>query len=35
MPAAGILDVKGANIGNLFCTAPKILKLHGTNFWNL
>ena len=25
---------KGANIGNLFCTAPKILKLHETSFWN-
>ena len=30
MPAAGILAGKGANIGNLFCTAPKILKLHET-----
>ena len=27
MPAAGILAGKGANIGKLFCTAPKILKL--------
>ena len=34
MPAAGILAGKGAYIGNLFCTAPKILKLHGTYFWN-
>ena len=33
MPAAGILAGKGANIGNLFCTAPKILKLHGSYFW--
>ena len=29
MPAPGILAEKGANIGNLFCTAPKVLKLHG------
>ena len=29
MPAAGILAGKGANIGNLFCTAPKILKPTG------
>ena len=34
MPVAGILAGKGANIGNLFCTAPKILKLHETYFWN-
>ena len=34
MLAAGILAGKGANIGNLFCTAPKILKLHETCFWN-
>ena len=34
MPAAGILARKGANIGKLFCTAPKILKLHETYFWN-
>ena len=34
MPAAGILAGKGANIGNLFCTAPKALKLHETTFWN-
>ena len=34
MPAAGILARKGANIGNLFCTAPKVLKLHETSFWN-
>ena len=25
---------KGANIRDLFCTAPKVLKLHGSNFWN-
>ena len=31
MPAAGILVGKGATIGNLFCTAPKILKLHETS----
>ena len=34
MPAAGILAGKGANIGNLFCTAPKVLKLHESHFWN-
>ena len=33
MPAAGILAGKGANIGNLFCTAPKVLRLHETTFW--
>ena len=32
MPAAGILAGKGANIGNLFCTAPKVLKLHESHF---
>ena len=32
MPIAGILAGKGANIGNLFCTAPKVLKLHGEYF---
>ena len=25
---------KGANIGNLFCTAPIVLKLHESHFWN-
>ena len=25
---------KGANITDLFCTAPKVLKLHGSHFWN-
>ena len=35
MPAAGILAGKGANIGNLFCIAPKILKLHGSYFLEL
>ena len=33
MPAAGILAGKGANVGNLFCTTPKVLKLHETTFW--
>ena len=35
MSAAGILAGKGANIGNLFCIAPKILKLHGSYFLEL
>ena len=26
---------KGANIRDLFCTTPKVLKLHGSHFWNL
>ena len=30
-----ILAGKGANIRNLFCTAPKVLKLHETSFWNI
>ena len=25
---------KGANITDLFCTAPKVLKVHGSYFWN-
>ena len=25
---------KGANIRDLFCTTPKVLKLHGCMFWN-
>ena len=25
---------KGANIRDLFCTAPKVLKLHDSHFWN-
>ena len=25
---------KGANIRDLFCTTPKVLKLHGGMFWN-
>ena len=25
---------KGANIRDLFCTAPKVLKLHESHFWN-
>ena len=24
---------KGANIRDLFCTTPKVLKLHGSHFW--
>ena len=32
MPAAGILAGKGANVGNLFYTTPKVLKLHETTF---
>ena len=35
MPAAGILAGKGANIGNLFCTTPKVLKLQESQFWNI
>ena len=26
---------KGANIRDLFCTAPKVLKLHGSMFQNI
>ena len=26
---------KGANIRDLFCTAPKVLKLHGSHFQNI
>ena len=26
---------KGANIRDLFCTTPKVLKLHGEYFWNI
>ena len=26
---------KGANIRDLFCTTPKVLKLHGVLFWNI
>ena len=26
---------KGANIRDLFCTTPKILKLHESQFWNI
>ena len=29
----GFWDGKGANIGDLFCTAPKVLKLHESHFW--
>ena len=28
MPAAGILDRKGANLRDLFCTTPKVLKIY-------
>ena len=35
MPAAGILGWKGENIIDLFCTTPKVLKLHGSQFWNI
>ena len=30
----GFWDRKGANIRDLLCTAPKVLKLHGSHFWN-
>ena len=26
---------KGANIRDLFCTSPKVLKLHESHFWNI
>src|SRR3990170_7403527 len=26
---------KGANIRDLFCTTPKVLKLHGSQFWHI
>ena len=26
---------KGANIGNIFCIAPKVLKLQESQFWNI
>ena len=26
---------KGANIGDLFCTTPKVLKHHESQFWNI
>ena len=32
MPAAGNSGGKGANIRDLFCTTPKVLKLHGSYF---
>src|SRR4051812_11405506 len=35
MSAAGILAGKGANIRDLFCTTPKVLKLHESQFWNI
>ena len=28
-------DGKGANIRDLFCTTPKVLKLHESQFWNI
>ena len=34
MSAAGILDQKGANLRDLFCTPPKVLKIYGELFWN-
>ena len=34
MPAARILGWKGENIRYLFSIAPKVLKLHGSHFWN-
>jgi hypothetical protein len=34
MPTAGILDRKGANLRDLFCTTPKVLKIYGELFWN-
>ena len=35
MPADGIPCGKGANIRDLFCTTPKVLKLHESQFWNI
>ena len=29
------LAAKGANIRDLFCTAPEVLKLHRSQFWNI
>ena len=26
---------KGANIRDLFCTTPKVMKLHESQFWNI
>ena len=26
---------KGENIGDLFCTAQKVMKLHESQFWNI
>ena len=34
MPAAGILGWKRSKFRDLFCTAPKVLKLHRSYFWN-
>jgi hypothetical protein len=35
MPAAGVLDQKGANLRYLFYTTPNVLKLYGELFWNI
>ena len=35
MPAVEFWVGKGANIRDLFCTTPKVLKLHGGTFWNI
>jgi hypothetical protein len=35
MPAARILDQKGANSRDLFCTTPKVLKIYRELFWNI
>ena len=34
MSAAGFWARKGANIRDLLCTTPKVLKLHESYFWN-
>ena len=34
MPTTGILDWRGANLRDLFCTTPKVLKIYGELFWN-
>ena len=35
MPTVGILDRKGANMRDLFCTTPKVLKIYEELFWNI
>ena len=35
IPVAGILDWKGANLRDLFCTTPKVLKIYRELFWNI